>query len=254
MTNKSKKSFKPGTTVDHFDPTELETTELVYKNKTEHSDYTPDTMADPEGSEARLSINTGKQFPERVHRDYLVRDGLVQVSSGTIQACMAIFDTKAETDMTLTDDQLVKYKKEVEAIVEGKKPLLFVDAPTSGYNMLSEMTRTWAEFACAIYDYTSWSRQLNPELDQPESFIALETKMHELGRKARLLRDSSSELWIFFNINGKFSLDRGRVERALQGRFERLANYYNKKFTETTIAKDMKVATADFTGSIVDSV
>ena len=254
MAKKEKKSFNPGTTVDHFDPTELETEELVYKQKTEHSDYTPDTNADPEGAEARLPQNTGKQFPERVHRDYLVRNGVVEVSQGTIQACMAIFDTKAETAMNLTDEQLPKNEKEVEAIVEGKKPLLFVDAPTSGYNMLSEMTRTWAEFVCAIYDYTSWSRQLNPELDQPESFIALETKMHELGRKARLPRDSSKELWVFFNINGKFSLERSRVERALEGRFQRLADYYNNKYSDSTIGKEQRIASSDFTDSIVESV
>ena len=106
MAKKEKKSFNPGTTVDHFDPTELETVELVTKQETEHSDYTPDTNADPEGAEARLPQNTGKQFPERVHRDYLVRNGVVEVSQGTIQACMAIFDTKAETGMNLTDEQL----------------------------------------------------------------------------------------------------------------------------------------------------
>ena len=239
---------------DHFDPTELETEELLPSDEpTSHDDINDDTMADPDGAEARAKPGN-KDFPERVYRDYLVKNGEVQVSSATVEACMAIFDTKAKTDVNFEDEALQQYQSQVEAIIEGKKPLLEVDAPTSGYNMLSEMTRTWAEFICAIYDYTSWARQLNPELDQPQSFLDLETKMHHLGVKARLLRDASSELWSLFNINGQFSLDRGRVERAVFGRFERLADYYNNRYTESTVGREMKQASAEFTESIVDSV
>ena len=238
---------------DQFDPADLETEELLPSEEpTSHDDINDDTMADPEGAEARS--NPGKQFPERVHRDYLVKMGEVQVSTTTVEACMAIFDVKKDTDVALEGDSLQAYQSNVEAIIEGKKPLLEVDAPTSGYNMLSEMTRTWAEFICAIYDYTSWARQLNPELDQPQSFIDLETKMHNLGIKARLLRDASSELWTFFNINGNFSLDRNRVERAVFGRFERLADYYNNRYTESTAGREMKKASAESATLIVDTV
>lgn len=237
---------------DHFDPTDLETEELLPSVKTTADDYTPDTSADPEGSEARS--NPGKQFPERVHRDYLVKDGIVNVSTATVEACMSIFDNKKDTDVGFEGKSLTEYQEAIEAVIAGKKPLLDVDAPTSGYNMLSEMTRTWAEFICSIYDYTSWARQLNPDLDQPQSFIDLETKMHNLGKKARMLRDASSELWIFFNINGNFSLDRIRVERAVFGRFERLADYYNNRYTESTVGRDMKKASAEFTEQIVESV
>lgn len=246
----SKKVINPK---DQFDPSDLETKELVTKQETEHSDYTPDTNADPEGAEER-QFNTGKQFPERVHRDYLIKNGVVGVSSSTVEAVMAIFETKKDSDCQLTDTQQAVYTKEVQAIVDGKKPLLNVDAPTSGYNTLSEMTRTWAEFACAIYDYTSWARQLNPEMDQPESFTDLENKMHELGRKARMLRDASSELWVFFNINGTFKLDSFRVQRAVEGRYQRLADYYNNKFTESTVGKDMKKASVAFTEDIINAV
>ena len=137
---------------DQFDPTDLETKELVPSVETTHDDYTPDTSADPEGSEARA--NVGKQFPEFVHRDYLVKMGEVHASATTVEACMAIFTTKKDTDTKLTNEALDEYQAKVEAIIEGKKPLLEVDAPTSGYNMLSEMTRTWAEFVCSIYEYT----------------------------------------------------------------------------------------------------
>ena len=238
---------------DHFDPADLETEELLPSEApTSHDDINDDTMADPEGAAARA--NPGKQFPERVHRDYLIKNGTVNVSTATVEACMAIFDTKKDTDVAFEGGSLETYKTNVEAIIEGKKPLLEVDAPTSGYNMLSEMTRTWAEFICAIYDYTSWARQLNPDLDQPQSFIDLETKMHNLGIKARLLRDASSELWIFFNINGTFSLDKVRVERAVFGRFERLADYYNNRYTESTAGREMKKASAESATLIVDIV
>ena len=237
---------------DQFDPSELETEELIPDVKTSHDDYTPDTSADPEGSEART--NTGKQFPEFVHRDYLVKMGEVLPSSTTVEACMAIFEVKRDTDVNLRDEALQEYQSKVEAIVIGKAPLLDVDAPTSGYNMLSEMTRTWAEFVCAIYEYTSWARQLNPELDQPEKFIELETKMHNLGIKARLLRDASSELWPSFGINGNFSLDGTRVERAIFGRYERLADYYNNRYTESTAGQIMKKASAESATVIADLV
>ena len=118
--------------------------------------------------------------------------------------------------------------------------------------MLSEMTRTWAEFVCSIYEYTSWARQLNPELDQPEKFLALETKMHNLGVKARLLRDASSELWPLFGIGGNFSLDSTRVERAIFGRYERLADYYNNRYTESTAGQIMKKASAESATVIAD--
>ena len=199
---------------DHFDPADLETEELLPSEAPpSHDDINDDTMADPEGAAARA--NPGKQFPERVHRDYLIKNGTVNVSTATVEACMAIFDTKKDTDVAFEGGSLETYKTNVEAIIEGKKPLLEVDAPTSGYNMLSEMTRTWAEFVCSIYEYTSWARQLNPELDQPEKFLALETKMHNLGVKARVLRDASSELWPLFGIGGNFSLSGTRVERAI---------------------------------------
>ncbi len=236
-----------------FDPADLETEELLPSEEpTSHDDINDDTMADPEGAEARA--NPGKQFPERVHRDYLVKNGIVSVSTATVEACMAIFDTKKDTDVSFEGKTLTEYQEAIEAIVAGKKPLLEVDAPTSGYNMLSEMTRTWAEFICSIYDYTSWARQLNPDLDQPQSFIDLETKMHNLGKKARMLRDASSELWVFFNINGNFKLDATRVERAVFGRFERLADYYNNRYTESTIGREMKKATAESATLIVDLV
>ena len=78
--------------------------------------------------------------------------------------------------------------------------------------------------------------------------------MHNLGKKARMLRDASSELWVFFNINGNFKLDATRVERAVFGRFERLADYYNNRYTESTIGREMKKATAESATLIVDLV
>ena len=40
---------------DHFDPSEQETQELLPKTKSDMSDYTEDTMADPEGVEKRIT-------------------------------------------------------------------------------------------------------------------------------------------------------------------------------------------------------
>lgn len=61
---------KAKTPVAQFDPADMEREELTHEVKTKHSDYTPDTLGDPEGSQTRAENVATAEFPDWVYTDY----------------------------------------------------------------------------------------------------------------------------------------------------------------------------------------
>lgn len=235
-----------------FDPSELETEELLTPETTDKDAFNDDTLADPEGAEAREPQNRGTLYPTYLYRDYKVgeNDALVPNQSA-IDAVMAIFEEKAETPVAEGKEK--QFAKDLKAVVAGRKPLLAVDAPSSGIQCLREMTNAWSEFASLVYDYVNSSQSISKEDQMPDWLLQREAKMVDMGYKARLLREANSELFSDYNLPGKFELNRTRVRQSIESRFERLAAWHTSQHRESTAGDKMQKASSEFAQSIADN-
>ena len=235
-----------------FDPSELETEELLTPETTDKDAFNDDTLADPEGAEAREPQNRGTLYPTYLYRDYKVgeNDALVPNQSA-IDAVMAIFEEKAETPVAEGKEK--QFAKDLKTVVAGRKPLLAVDAPSSGIQCLREMTNAWSEFASLVYDYVNSSQSISKEDQMPDWLLQREAKMVDMGYKARLLRDANSELFSDYNLPGKFELNRTRVRQSIESRFERLAAWHTSQHRESTASDKMQKASSEFAQSIADN-
>ena len=235
-----------------FDPSELETEELLTPETTDKDAFNDDTLADPEGAEAREPQNRGTLYPTYLYRDYKVgeNDALVPNQSA-IDAVMAIFEEKAETPVAEGKEK--QFAKDLKAVVAGRKPLLAVDAPSSGIQCLREMTNAWSEFSSLVYDYVNSSQSISKEDQMPDWLLQREAKMVDMGYKARLLREANSELFSDYNLPGKFELNRTRVRQSIESRFERLAAWHTSQHRESTAGDKMQKASSEFAQSIADN-
>ena len=235
-----------------FDPSELETEELLTPETTDKDAFNDDTLADPEGAEAREPQNRGTLYPTYLYRDYKVgeNDALVPNQSA-IDAVMAIFEEKAETPVAEGKEK--QFAKDLKAVVAGRKPLLAVDAPSSGIQCLREMTNAWSEFASLVYDYVNSSQSISKEDQMPDWLLQREAKMVDMGYKARLLREANSELFSDYGLPGKFELNRSRVRQSIESRFERLAAWHTSQHRESTAGDKMQKASSEFAQSIADN-
>ena len=102
-----------------FDPSELETEELLTPETTDQDAFSDDTIAYPEGAEAREPQNRGTLYPTYLYRDYKVgeNDALVPNQSA-IDAVKAIFQEKAETPVA--DAKEKQFAKDLKAVVAGR--------------------------------------------------------------------------------------------------------------------------------------
>jgi len=255
-----------------FDPTDLgpevvdiangETGELVTPQETPESAYIPDTSADPEGSEERARPDA-IQLPDYFFKRYAIDNatGEPTFNPSIIAGAMGVFNSKKDTEVSfkhITDeDQQAKeadlYQAQVQAVIDGQLPLLEVDAPTTGINLLQLNTRTWAEFASIAYEYQDSAESANPNEDLPIWLIEREDKMFQLGRKARMIRDAINQIDDKFGLKD-ITLNNDRVQKEIERRAERLAkwNYDNAVNRANKVATDMNVATREHTKNMFD--
>lgn len=235
-----------------FDPSDQETVELLPQSETSQDDFLDDTLADPDGAEAREPQNRGTLYPTYLYRDYRVNDDdALEPNPSAIANIMLVFDDKAES--IVAKDKAKTFAKDVKTVVAGRVPLLIADAPTTGIQMLRECTTTWGEFISCVYDYVNSSQTVGTEKAMPDWLIQREEKMIDLGYKARLLREATGELFSEFGLPGKFSLDRKRVQQAVEARLTRLAAWHTNQHKESTAGKTMQKASSEFTQSVANS-
>ena len=95
--------------VDHFDPSEMETEELIPSNETPESAYRPDTIGDPEGSEER-DKQVAIVLPDFFYRRYKLDDaGNPTFNEVVVSQIMEVFDAKYGTEQPHGDDKAEKY-------------------------------------------------------------------------------------------------------------------------------------------------
>ena len=141
---------------DLFDPADLETQEPLPPEHTDESAHVPDTNGDPEGSETRatkLEIVLPDFFYKRYHLDDY---GNPTYNPSVVKDIMMVFDLKAKTPLTFNEDNQDAdekyYDKQVLDVIDGIRVLLEVDPQSTGINILSLNTRTWAEFISIAYE------------------------------------------------------------------------------------------------------
>jgi hypothetical protein len=229
---------KKAKNVDHFDPTELETKELLPPETTDQDAFNDDTIADPEGAEKRKPYNRGSLYPTYLLTDYRVNDkDELEPQPSAIDRILVSFDAKVDTKVPETVAKA--FQEDLVRVVEGTKVRLSVDAPTTGIQMMRETTSTWAEFASCIHDYVNSATSVAKADDMPQWLLEREQKMVDLGYKARLLRDACSETFDDFGLPGTYSLNRDYIRQAIENRLTRLAAWHTNKHKVSTAAKSM---------------
>lgn len=215
--------------VDHFDPSEMETEELVPSNETPESAYRPDTLGDPEGSEERAK-EVAIVLPDFFYRRYKLDDaGNPTYNEVVVSQIMEVFDAKYGTEQAHSDDKAEDYfNKQVDQVVDGFSQLLEVDPQTTGINALQLATRTWAEFASVAFEYKDSISTIKEDQEIPDWLIDREDKMVQLGRKARMLSAFLNKMDDKFGLKD-VEISRFRVQQAVENRLQRLAEWnYNQ--------------------------
>jgi hypothetical protein len=226
-------------TSEYFDPSEQETKELLPKNKSDMSDYTEDTIADPEGV-AERNTKADIAVPDWFHRKFAIADdGKPTFNQSVVGKIMEVFDAKFGTDLVFNDidlgkdkvltaeEQQLKYEHAVNDIVTGIRHLLIVDPQSTGLNFLQLTTRTWSEFVSVCHEYSdSMSNQKDEEI--PTWLIEREEKMLDLGRKARMLVSALSIIDNDFGLKD-VRIQKSRVQSAVEQRMQRLAEWNFKQ-------------------------
>jgi len=243
----------PSDFVKEIDIANGETGELVNGQHTPENAWLPDTMGDPVGSEKRAEQDP-VQLPNHYYDKYDIDgEGKPIFKAFRIKEIMKVFNDKKLTSISFpTDDETVKsklqiaYDLEVELITTGIKPLLDIDAPTTGYNYLTLATRTWAEFVSIAYEYNEAMQRMNPKDELPTWLIEREVKMWALGRKARLIRDAILSVDQLFGI-GDLGIQPMRVQTEVERRQQRMAewNYRNLADSSVKVASDYNGATLE---------
>ena len=267
-------------TEDLFDPADQETEELVVPEFTDESAHTPDTMGDPEGSEARAE-QPAIVLPDYYFKRYdLDDDGNPIFKPAVVTEIMKVFDEKKGSSMVFHGDNEVVIQEATEALYDkegvevvaaieetkvtqaeyfyrafddvvkrvaaGVVELLGVDPQTTGINFLQLTTRTWAEFVSNAYEYQDSASTLNPNVDIPDWFTAREDKMQQLGRKARICSEVIALIDEDFGL-ARTSLERVRVQNEVERRLQRLAEwtYGRQADTSVKVAKEYNQASVD---------
>ena len=245
---------------EHFDPSEQETKELLPEVESKMSDYTEDTIADSEGAEQR-SVKASISLPDFFHVNYRLDDtGNPTFKDDVVAKIMAIFDQKIDTQPTFAekegyapvDEQVVQFEKSVDNIVVGIQELTIVDPQSTGLSFLQLCTRTWAEFASISYDYQTAMAKAGDEI--PDWLLEREQKMFDLGRKARMMSMALKSLDHSFGLK-EVSIQRNRVQSAVEQRLQRLAEWNFKQYADTSgkTAQKLNGATKEHMQTMFDN-
>ena len=245
---------------EHFDPSEQETKELLPEVESKMSDYTEDTIADSEGAEQR-SVKASISLPDFFHVNYRLDDtGNPTFKDDVVAKIMAIFDQKIDTQPTFAekegyapvDEQIVQFEKSVDNIVVGIQELTIVDPQSTGLSFLQLCTRTWAEFASISYDYQTAMAKAGDEI--PDWLLEREQKMFDLGRKARMMSMALKGLDHSFGLK-EVSIQRNRVQSAVEQRLQRLAEWNFKQYADTSgkTAQKLNGATKEHMQTMFDN-
>tara|TARA_R110002020_G_scaffold45642_3_gene130430 strand:- start:3422 stop:4219 length:798 start_codon:yes stop_codon:yes gene_type:complete len=243
----------PSDFVQEVDVANGETGELVNGQHTPENAWLPDTMGDPVGSEKRAEPDP-IQLPNHYYDKYgLDGEGKPIFQAFRIKEIMKVFADKRLSPVAFpTEDADTasklqeKYDLEVELVVSGIKPLLEIDAPTTGYNQLTLATRTWAEFVSIAYEYSESMQRVNPKEELPTWLIEREAKMWALGRKARMIRDAILAIDNLFGI-GDLGIQAMRVQTEVERRQQRMAEWNYNKLADSSgkVASDLNGATVE---------
>lgn len=239
--------------VDHFDPSEMETEELIPSNETPESAYRPDTIGDPEGSEER-DKQVAIVLPDFFYRRYKLDDaGNPTFNEVVVSQIMEVFDAKYGTEQPHGNEKAEEYyNKQVDQVVDGFSQLLEVDPQTTGINALQLTTRTWAEFASVAFEYKDSISTIAEDKEIPDWLIDREDKMVQLGRKARMLTAFLNKMDDKFGLKDT-EIQRFRVQQEIERRLQRLAEWNYNQHADKSGAVTSKTITNQTASAMFDN-
>ena len=202
------------------------TGELVNEQKTTDAMYSPDTMGDPQGSEARAS-NNQVALPDFYFKRFDLDDlGRPTFKQSIVDGIINMLVAKLANNYEPTD----KVKADGKIVADGLIPLLEVDPQATGLNFLQLVTKTWGEFISNAYEYQIAADALSEKTEMPDYLLERETKMVDLASKARILDYAVSLIDNKFGLATKtLTLNVAYVKKQIEYRQQRLAEYTYKK-------------------------
>ena len=242
------------------DPDDIqEAMPMEYKQESSLDDDSPDTIGDPEGTEARARQDDIKMPAWFFDKFDLDINGKPIPSAAHINNIMDMFLKKIDTAPFFgsgTEAQQAKvekaYQDDVDALVAAYRPLLEYEAGDTGFNFMMFANATWGKYLTALVEFGDSASKLGDK-EMPDWLITREDNAFGLGRKARLVRD------VLYALSDEFKLKnavitpqnvRAAVKRGLQGlaewtfnkhadssgRVSTKLNNANNEFIQTTFA------------------
>lgn len=219
----------------HFDPSEVETKELVYSKETTQDMYTEDTNADPEGAAARV-VHTA-DYPAYLFDTFrLDEDGKLAPRSDVVETALTYYN--AYGDSSYAGEDAEAYVAEVEAGIQFMRAF-FVSShtgsngnaqrPSQGmlYSFAGAANRLVADWCLDRRTYDDLCSKGSLSDNQIKFHDDLSNKIPALGRQWRVSRD------VLISINDEFGTDfninADQVKKAIFNNLKRLADYHTNR-------------------------
>jgi hypothetical protein len=241
----------------HFDPSEVETKEVVYAKETTQDMYTQDTNADPDGAAARL-VHTA-DYPAYLFDTYRLDDnGNLVPREDIVEKALLYYKTAANSQVP-HDDDIENYNSEKDSGIDFLVPFFtstHVAAsgnsarPANGmlYSFAGAANRLIADWCknCLAYDDICSKTNLS---DKQLNFKdTLESSTPYLGRQWRLCRD------ILLDINATYGTDyeinERQVRAAILNNMTRDAKFNMQRHKPVNVQRNADVAQSEFNDKV----
>lgn len=235
----------------HFDPSEVETKEVVYAKETTQDMYTQDTNADPEGAAARVVHN--KDYPAYLFDTFRLDDsGNLQPRQDVVDTAMTYYN--AYGDSTYNGEDLDTYADEVSSGNTFMRSF-FVSShtgnngnaqrPSQGmlYSFAGAANRLVADWCIDRRTYDDLCSKGSLSDNQIKFHDDLSNKIPAMGRQWRICRDVLTEINDEFGTD--FNINTDQVKKAVFNNLKRLAEYHTNRSKPVNVQQKADSAQTD---------
>jgi hypothetical protein len=240
----------------HFDPSEVETKEVVYAKETTHDMYTQDTNADPEGVAARV-VHTA-DYPAYLFDTFrLDEDGKLAPRSDVVETAMTYYN--AYGDSSYNGEDTDTYADEVDAGIKFMRSFFAsshtasngnAQRPSQGmlYSFAGAANRLVADWCIDRRTYDDLCSKGSLSDNQIKFHDDLSNKIPAMGRQWRVSRDVLTEINDEFGTD--FNINADQVKKAIFNNLKRLADYHTNRSRPVNVQQKADSAQADLNKAI----
>ena len=240
----------------HFDPSEVETKEVVYAKETTQDMYTQDTNADPEGAAAR--VVHAADYPAYLFDTFrLDEDGKLAPRSDIVETAMTYYN--AYGDSSYSGEDTYTYTDEVIAGTLFMRSFFAsshtasngnAQRPSQGvlYSFAGAANRLVADWCLDRRTYDDLCSKGSLSDNQIKFHDDLSNKIPAMGRQWRVSRDVLTEINNEFGTD--FNINTDQVKKAIFNNLKRLADYHTNRSRPVNVQQKADSAQADLNKAI----